>query len=194
MAALAEDSLVDLLLQLKKTTPEQARAILNSQPQVSYALMDLMVKLNAVNMDVFQRILASYGAAQASAGPAQAPVPQPQPVAQPAAAIPQHLAPQQAPQQAPFQQGGTPQPSYPSTAYPAYPNGYQTQIPPQPPQPAPYSSGSTGIPAHLEGLPDDQKAMIAQVLSMTSEQINALPPAERSSIIQLRATLGFPVG
>ena len=28
--------------------------ILNSQPQVSYALMDLMVKINAVNMEVFQ--------------------------------------------------------------------------------------------------------------------------------------------
>lgn len=28
--------------------------ILNSQPQVSYALMDLMVKINAVNMEIFQ--------------------------------------------------------------------------------------------------------------------------------------------
>ena len=38
----------------QKTTPEQAKLILNSQPQVSYALMDLMVKINAVNMEVFQ--------------------------------------------------------------------------------------------------------------------------------------------
>ena len=38
----------------QKTTPEQAKMILNSQPQVSYALMDLMVKINAVNMEVFQ--------------------------------------------------------------------------------------------------------------------------------------------
>jgi len=28
--------------------------ILNSQPQVSYALMDLMVKINAVDMEIFQ--------------------------------------------------------------------------------------------------------------------------------------------
>ena len=33
--------------------------ILNSQPQVSYALMDLMVKINAVNMEVFQVLCSS---------------------------------------------------------------------------------------------------------------------------------------
>jgi hypothetical protein len=33
--------------------------ILNSQPQVSYALMDLMVKINAVNMEVFQVLHSS---------------------------------------------------------------------------------------------------------------------------------------
>ena len=33
--------------------------ILNSQPQVSYALMDLMVKINAVNMEIFQVLCSS---------------------------------------------------------------------------------------------------------------------------------------
>ena len=33
--------------------------ILNSQPQVSYALMDLMVKINAVNMEIFQVLPSS---------------------------------------------------------------------------------------------------------------------------------------
>jgi len=76
MAGLPDENLIELLLHLKvhtrplsyptlilnlrqKTTPEQAKLILNSQPQVSYALMDLMVKINAVNMEVFQVLYPS---------------------------------------------------------------------------------------------------------------------------------------
>jgi hypothetical protein len=35
----------------QKTKPEEARAILNQQPQISYALIILMVKLNAINVE-----------------------------------------------------------------------------------------------------------------------------------------------
>ena len=68
--AAQEEQLLELLLQLKvraltvscsvppqlvqKTTPEQARVILNAQPQIAYALMALMVNLNAINMEVTQ--------------------------------------------------------------------------------------------------------------------------------------------
>lgn len=37
---------------LQKTKPEEARSILNQQPQISYALIALMVKLNAINVEV----------------------------------------------------------------------------------------------------------------------------------------------
>lgn len=36
------------------TTPDQARGILSAQPQIAYALMTLMVKLNVVNLEVLQ--------------------------------------------------------------------------------------------------------------------------------------------
>ena len=78
---LQEDQLIELLLQLKvcyvhqlwsthmpegfimaqKTTPEQAKAILNAQPQIAYALMSVMVNLNAVNVEVIQVRDASLG-------------------------------------------------------------------------------------------------------------------------------------
>lgn len=48
------EQLIELMLQLKKTTPAAAKQILNSQPQIAYALMTLMVSMNAVNFEVFQ--------------------------------------------------------------------------------------------------------------------------------------------
>jgi cleavage stimulation factor subunit 2 len=39
---------------LQRTTPDQARTVLTGQPQISYALIALMVKMNAVNVDVLQ--------------------------------------------------------------------------------------------------------------------------------------------
>ena len=38
----------------QRTTPNEARTILNSQPQIAYALMSVMVNINAVKMEVVQ--------------------------------------------------------------------------------------------------------------------------------------------
>ncbi|THV06255.1 hypothetical protein K435DRAFT_773441 [Dendrothele bispora CBS 962.96] len=46
-------------------------------------------------------------------------------------------------------------------------------------------------PAVLTSIPEEQKAMVVHVLSLTQEQINRLPPQDRTSILQLRATLGL---
>ena len=66
--------------------------------------------------------------------------------------------------------------------------------------PNPYSyptaaggGGGVGIPETLASIPDDQKAMIMRVISMTPEQIGLLPPQERASIIQLVRTIIFVV-
>lgn len=48
------EQLIELMLQLKKTTPAAAKQILNSQPQIAYALITLMVSMNAINLEVFQ--------------------------------------------------------------------------------------------------------------------------------------------
>jgi len=144
--------------------------ILNSQPQVSYALMDLMVKINAVDMEVFQvlcsspfslstnsdgfrqRTLSSFGASQTPTPvqPALAPVPAP--------AIPTgptHALKQQQQQQ---YQGYPPQHPGP----PSHPNHQNQGYPPQPhsqPPVAPRAQvqAAMALPPHLQNLPEDQQ-------------------------------------
>lgn len=38
-------------------------------------------------------------------------------------------------------------------------------------------------------LPDDQKELLAQVMKLTPEQIEKLPPHEQAQILQLRQTM-----
>ncbi|EKM61472.1 uncharacterized protein PHACADRAFT_204643 [Phanerochaete carnosa HHB-10118-sp] len=150
--AAQEEQLLELLLQLKKTTPDQARAILNAQPQIAYALMALMVNLNAINMEVTQKTLAAFGAGSAPAatpgpvsvptpGPAYAPsVPPPAPhiPVQPIPAIPPYLNNQHnsGGNTPPYARGGTP--TYPQSNIPlAYPSrgGTPNYPPPGPSYP-----------------------------------------------------------
>ncbi|KAH8998772.1 hypothetical protein EDB86DRAFT_763974 [Lactarius hatsudake] len=61
---LPEDQLIELLLQLRKTAPDQAKAILNSQPQITYALVALMVKMGVIDIPIFQQTLATFAPQQ----------------------------------------------------------------------------------------------------------------------------------
>lgn len=38
----------------QRTTPNEAKTILNSQPQIAYALMAMMVNINAVKTEIVQ--------------------------------------------------------------------------------------------------------------------------------------------
>jgi len=233
---LATEQLLELLLTLKKTTPAAARGILNNQPAIAYALITLMVSMNAINIEVFQRILAEFGAANASSFPASTPTPQTMSsvnsimASTPLSAIPSHLqaqyrttTPPSVPQTPPYvsysqANGQGSSHSYTSTppntnnhgygqqqqgysgpyqqqpsAYPGYPPTYSGQAMSHQPAtstPAP----SSNLTDALASIPDEQKALIMRVLSMTPEQINMLPPTERSTYIQIRATLGIPTG
>ncbi|KAH9944001.1 uncharacterized protein BXZ73DRAFT_96515 [Epithele typhae] len=153
--AQAEEQLLDLLLTLKKTTDAEARALLNSQPQIAYALMATMVKINAVKPEVVQDILAKQGALPRSLSALPATSAPPAMPPQPPSAIPPHL------------QGP----------------GVQRGAPPGP--------GSASLPDSLAGLPEEQKVLIQRVITMTPEEVYQLPPADRESIIKLRATLGM---
>ncbi|KAE9401640.1 hypothetical protein BT96DRAFT_856375 [Gymnopus androsaceus JB14] len=138
------EQLIELMLQLKKTTPAAAKQILNSQPQIAYALITLMVSMNAINLEVFQKTLADFAASQATSQP-HPPAPQNYPRTAPAPDVP-------------------------------YSHGQ-----PQPPI----------NPAVLAAIPEDQRAMVLQVLSMTPEQLALLPPQDRANIMQLRASFGL---
>ncbi|KAH8836131.1 hypothetical protein DL96DRAFT_1576809 [Flagelloscypha sp. PMI_526] len=77
--------------------------------------------------------------------------------------------------------------------YPPYQNDRNYQppppqpysAPPQPPQP------QGGIAAVLARFPPEQQAAVQSVLSMTDEQIYALPPDQREGVLSLKASLGF---
>ncbi|PPR01965.1 hypothetical protein CVT26_008747 [Gymnopilus dilepis] len=260
----ANEQLLELLLTLKKTTPAAARGILNSQPAIAYALISLMVSMNAINIEVFQKTLQEYGAnnsadssstaATTTSGPPAISTTPSQSLPPPAApapisAVPPHVqaqyrtttpptapssysAPTHTPtppygypangqshsahptppsgyssygqqnyqqqgynySQPPYQQQGYQQ-SYsqpaPSAAYPGYPPyGHASHS--QAPTPASGQATSAALPDSLAGIPDEQKALIMRVISMTPEQINMLPPNERSTYIQIRTTLGVP--
>ncbi|KAJ3839294.1 hypothetical protein EV361DRAFT_925665 [Lentinula raphanica] len=156
------EQLIELMLQLKKTTPAAAKQILNSQPQIAYALMSLMVSLNAVNFEVFQKTLADF-----SQGASQ---PHPQPQTQATSQPPPPSQSYHRPTPPPYSQPPA------ANAYPSYTSSAQTL---------------TLNPAILAAIPDDQKAMVIQVLSMTPEQLAVLPPQDRANILQLRSTFGL---
>ncbi|KAF8838700.1 hypothetical protein BDN67DRAFT_971181 [Paxillus ammoniavirescens] len=190
-----EEQLIELMLTLKKTTPDQARAILTSTPQIAYALIALMVKMNAVDVQVLQKTLASYSANMPPppAPPTSQMTTQAPPV-QPASAVPPHFTQYRTPTPQTHTpphyngHGHTPpsQGAYMGQMQGHYagPSGYGT--PPPPPQ------MGVLLPDALASIPEEQKTMILRVIAMTPEQINMLPPTERSGIIQLRTTLGLP--
>ncbi|KAL5533574.1 hypothetical protein ACEPAG_34 [Sanghuangporus baumii] len=215
--SLPEDQLLELLVQLQKTTPEQARAILNAQPAIGYALVPLMAKMGILNLEVLQKTLATYAGQAAANTAAQVPAPVPPPVP----TIPAHIT-----QVPPYGHQPTPPPPSVPNVYSAPPNQPGTSAPsgypgyplPQTPQAqaqtqngAVAGSGSAAYPTQYGGqyqqqqqqsappglgafgnIPDDQKEMIMRVIAMTPEQIRSLPPQERAITLQLRATLGLP--
>ncbi|KAG6872019.1 hypothetical protein C0995_013830 [Termitomyces sp. Mi166 len=226
---LATEQLLELLIQLKvlsspptKTTPEAARSILNGQPQIAYALMTLMVKLNAVNFEVFQKTLAEFGSTTRQAtNTIPAPTPRPgvpsslqsSASSTPVPALPPHMQPQvqhyrTATPPYPYSNGHTPppqshqQPPYSQPPYqqpPANPGyGYSQPQPVYPypgynaPPAAPASQPAPArLPDTLASIPEEQKALIMRVITMTPEQLNALPPQERQTYIQLKRKITF---
>lgn len=159
------------------TNPEEARKLLTANPQMAYALFQAMLLMNIVDASVLQRIQplpsANPGGPSAPAGyppPAFPAYPPPPPAAAgyppypPAPAPPFRPPPPPASYNTPPPQTSTPQPFYPPAP------------PPLPP----------ATQAALAGLPEDQRTMLVQVLQLSTEQVNALDPAQQASVKQLR--------
>jgi cleavage stimulation factor subunit 2 len=80
-----------------------------------------------------------------------------------------------------------PPPPPPPVAAPPKPPVAVPTPPPVPPQPP---MQQQQMPSPLMGLPEDQKlALMRQVMSLTPEQIGALPPAQQGAILDLRQKL-----
>ncbi|KAI0815355.1 hypothetical protein BC629DRAFT_1471175, partial [Irpex lacteus] len=207
--AIQEEQLLELMLQLRKTTPEQARAILNAQPQIAYALMAVMVNINAVKVDVIQKTVADF-TANASAAAQAVPPPAPTPVAHaPVAPVrpPSNIPPpSRGPPPPGFARHGTP--SGPPVPPPYYGQPGPSYHQPTPPPvhnpyaaaggPPPGYGGPPGpppgyqLPPAFANIPEEQKVLLMNVIAMTPEDIYRRPPQERANLIQLRQTLGLP--
>jgi len=162
--------LIEVLAQTKAfiiTHPEQAKALLVAHPQLAYALFQALLLNNIVDPAVLQRMLG------ATTSQPNAPTSYPTPSVsgyQPPPMQHQHMPPPQGMYgQPPVQQ----QPPPPQPYY----RGPAQQAPPQ------------SVPPQVKdlGIDSTHQQMLYQVLQLTPEQINALPPAERDAIQQLRS-------
>lgn len=152
--------LLDILSQMKglvTTNPNQAVELFRQAPQIAYAMFQALLLLGLVDNTVLSAVIE-----------AQQPAPAPPPQAAPPPPMPpqQQYQPPYAPQQ------------YPQMAQPYMPTPpamgqYQPPQPQPPPQAAP-----SAVPGR-----DD---LIRQVMSMSIETINSLPPEQRQQIMMLR--------
>ncbi|KAG0213119.1 hypothetical protein BGX28_004945 [Mortierella sp. GBA30] len=177
LATMTPQNVFDLISSMKvlgANEPERARAVLNENPQLSYALFQALLMMNLVEPSSLQRMFPAMPGAKASAPsvptPPQQQLPPPLPPHM-GMAPPPHIQ-QQAPQ---FATQG-----YPSMMHPV------AQQQPQPPPVQPVQPQPVGVaPQSIE----QQKALVAQVLALTPADIASLPEEQRANIIQLRAQL-----
>ncbi|TPX70085.1 hypothetical protein CcCBS67573_g06657 [Chytriomyces confervae] len=127
--------LLEVMAQLKlmaQTAPDQARALLSTNPQLAYAIFQAMLAMGVIDANVLQRVV------------------QPQS----------------------HQSTGVLGSGIPAMNTPSF------QAPVQP-----------VVPAYVDPAQEQQK-LLMQVLSLTPEQIQALPLDQRTGVLQLRAQLG----
>lgn len=173
LSTLPAPQLLDIISQMKglvTSDPGKATELLRQAPQLSYAIFQSLLLLGLVDTTVLASVVPQ----------AQQPAPPPQPT--------QQYLPVQ--QQQPHQQ----QPMHPQ-----YPPHLQHMAPAAvhtpPPQMQHYQPAPQPIQPPAQAAPD-QGALIAQIINMTQQQIDGMPPTERMQLMTLRQQLrmqGYPV-
>jgi len=205
LATMNPTQLVEVLAQFKAfviTHPDQARSLLVAHPQLAYALFQALLLNKIVDPAILQRMLAATNSSHSTSAPTSTTAPAPAPHLPP---LPPSIPQLQQPSVHPPYHGAPPPQPIPQSFYPpqvslhpsstAPPPQQQQQqqplsyygIPQLPPQQQPPPVPPAGA---IESIDPSQKAMLLQVLRLTQEQINQLPPAERDAILALRSQLG----
>ncbi|KAI9137530.1 hypothetical protein BKA69DRAFT_1097450 [Paraphysoderma sedebokerense] len=179
LASMTPDAIYDLLSQMKTlvhTNPDQARLLMVQNPQLAYAFFQAMLMLNLVAPTVLQRILTSQAQSQIPPKPPVPQVPQipqmPQPPAMPfdaGMAMMQNMAGSQA--MNPFLQQQQQQAAMMAGMGMGMPN-----------------------PAAMNVLQEQQKNLLLQVINLTPQQIEMLPPDQRAQVLQLKAQAQMLMG
>ena len=170
LSTLPPTQLMDIITQMKglvMTDPGKATELLKTAPQLSYAIFQALLLMGLVDTSVLGSVVEQ--AQQPPQAPPQAP---PQLVPPRPAPVYQVPPPQPYPQYPPVP-GQMHAPTPPVQHQPYQPPGMQHQqhIPQQ--APAPIQTPS-------------KEELMAQVLAMTQQQIDQLPPADRVTIMALR--------
>ncbi|KAJ4489997.1 hypothetical protein J3R30DRAFT_3653485 [Lentinula aciculospora] len=175
LATINPSQLMDVLAHMKAfviTHPEQARTLLVSHPQFAYALFQALLLNKIVDQSILQRMLA------ATVGNTAPPTPTP------VNAPPQQFYPSSGNYTAsahmpPFPPNmAAPMFAPPASSMPP-PNYFRPTPPPVSHQPAPMQANM------YQHAPPPAQALLRQVVSMSDEQVNALPETERTAIMQL---------
>ncbi|OAX43721.1 hypothetical protein K503DRAFT_862003 [Rhizopogon vinicolor AM-OR11-026] len=187
LATMSPAQLVEVLAQMKAfviTHPDQARALLVAHPQYAYALFQALLLNKIVDQSVLQRMLqATTGSGASPAAISQTPhhamsYQQPPPMHQPQPHMPPPMSVPPPPSTAPPSMYPHQQPPSHMSAPPQQQSWYR---PPQHAVPPPHSA-----PMPELNIDPAQRQMLMQVLSLTPDQINGLPPSEREAIQNLR--------
>ncbi|KAL1745954.1 hypothetical protein HDZ31DRAFT_81554 [Schizophyllum fasciatum] len=184
LASMPPAQLMEVLAQMKSFVlnhGDAARLLMQSHPQLAYALFQALLLNNIVDPVILQRMLADT-----SKSPPTATVP-PMPQFNAPAGMGYGLAGMGAGMPPPLP---TPPPGnmYGRSAGP--PQGYPMQpsasnFYPSPPAAAPQASVAPPAPQDIN---DTQRAMLMQVLTLSQQQIDAMPETERGVIQQLVRT------
>lgn len=159
LGTMPAERLLDILGQMKSlvtTSPDQARGLLNSNPQLTYALFQAMILMKVVDQSVLQRMIQPAAPAAASV---------------PIGASYGGVAP------APSLYGAAPSPYGGPSAYAAAP---KPVAPPPPVAAAPAQPQLTPEQAAA------QAQALQFALNATPQQMAALPEHQRNAIIQIR--------
>ncbi|KAJ3159078.1 hypothetical protein HDU86_001977 [Geranomyces michiganensis] len=186
LAAYPPEQMLEVLAQMKvhiQSNPNDVRAMLAEQPQLSYALFQALLVMNVVDPAIMQN---QVGAQQM---PNTAGAMMPPTFMQ--GGIPPHMAQQQQQQLPQFQRQQSPHQSTPPVTVPVA-NQQMSKLTVSPAKAMKAAQRvlkdvatncfSTVTPEMLQ---EQQKQLLLQVLNMTPEQIQLLPPDQREKILQL---------
>ncbi|KAK5087474.1 hypothetical protein LTR70_005335 [Exophiala xenobiotica] len=181
LSTLPPQTLLDILTQMKSlaiSEPARTTELLRQQPQLSYAIFQALLLMGLVDEKIFQQVLEQPQQRQPPA-----PV-QPPPMIPPPQQLPQH----------PFPPPPQPHPQYPGFPPPPIPG---QQLPGMPPRPMQPSYRAPPIPQHQQPpqqppqpQQQNQDQLLQQILSMTQQTVDQLPPTERAQVMAIRQQMG----
>ncbi|KAF2012116.1 hypothetical protein BU24DRAFT_412644 [Aaosphaeria arxii CBS 175.79] len=168
LSTLPPPQLLDILSQMKglvMNEPQKATELLRQAPQLAYAIFQALLILNLVDASVLAQVVEQTNpAAPAAAPPVQPPAPQHQPP--------------------PPAYGG-----YPPQSAPTPP--VQAQQPPPQQQYAQHQAPAPAPTMQLASLPPEQQQQYAAILQLLPQQIEALPAAQKTQVMQIRQLFGI---